>query len=208
MLPSHPASVLTFPSRTSTRLFPRRHSRLRHTSLRTTSLLDIPFHLLYCFCCVVMCISLCRPFSMSRHRVFLGHLGVFGVHMGTSYWAAFSLCIGAPEYIWTLDMLVAHTCLGMQYEKRIELCLHCEAASCTLNLVPAVESLCLYRHYTDPSLLHFTIIGRDSGLASRMDTDKVGSSVRTWTKSTCHVRSSSIHTKQTPSGCYSCTPQP
>lgn len=70
-----------------------------------------------------MCKPLCRLFCVARHRVFSTSLeGVFWrTHGALSYWVAFSTCIGAPEYKWALDMLVAYTWLGMQYEKRIEL---------------------------------------------------------------------------------------
>jgi hypothetical protein len=131
--------ALTLPCRTTTRLFDRTHSRLRHTSLRTTSFFDIPFHLLYCFFFVAVCISLCRLFCVLRHRVFLYHSRGLAYIWALSYWVTFSTCIGAPEYKWALGTLVAYTFLGMLYEKRIELCLHCEAA---FARQPSFQHLC------------------------------------------------------------------
>jgi len=62
----HHPSVSNMPQSTCTRLCA--HPRLLHTSLRTTSFLDIPFHLLHCF--LVMCISLCH-FSVSHNQLCL-----------------------------------------------------------------------------------------------------------------------------------------
>jgi hypothetical protein len=51
-----------------------------------------------------------------------------------------------------LDILVAYTCLGMQYEKENRACLCHEAAFCMLHLLRPVASVIILRTVDDATL--------------------------------------------------------